>query len=102
MSSRNIYLSPEERRDATMLHRSLKYAVDQIHSGTSDCVRLRTGMEVLLATVPHAAPDYIAIVDGETLQSLTNIDRRRQTIIALAVRFGATRLIDNAIVEAAN
>ena len=102
MSSRNFYLSSDDRRGATILHRSLKYATDQIHSGTLDCAQIRTGMEVLLQNVLHTAPDYVAIIDGETLQPLVKIDRHRQTIIALAVRFGATRLIDNAIIEAAN
>lgn len=102
MSSRNVYLSPEDRRDAAILHRSLKYATDQIHAGTLECAQIRTGMEALLQTVPRAASDYVAIIDGETLQPLLTIDRHRQTLVVLAVRFGATRLIDNAIVEAAN
>jgi pantoate--beta-alanine ligase len=102
MSSRNVYLSPEDRRDVPILHRSLRDAAERIHSGVLDCLQIRAGMEALLSSVPHASPDYIAIIDGETLQPIATIDKHRQTIIALAVRFGATRLIDNAIIDAVN
>ncbi len=97
MSSRNVYLTPAERAAAPVLSRVLKYAEEQIHSGAANPQALTAELAALIAAEPLAKPDYIALADPETLQpvvSLTDIP----VLIALAVRFGSTRLIDNALV----
>jgi len=97
MSSRNVYLTPEERQAAPVLSRVLKHAEAQIHAGTADPQTLTTELAALIAAEPLAKPDYIALVDPETLQPVLNLTET-PVLIALAVRFGKTRLIDNALV----
>ena len=97
MSSRNVYLSPEERRAAPVLSRALKYAEEQIHAGAADPQALLQALDALVAAEPLAKPDYIALVDPETLQPVASLTDT-PVLIALAVRFGRTRLIDNALV----
>ncbi|MCX6139185.1 MAG: pantoate--beta-alanine ligase [Ignavibacteriales bacterium] len=101
MSSRNVYLSLEDRKKAPILFQTLKSARERIDAGIHECASLRREMESLLGSAAGVHIDYIAIIDGETLQPLDVIDRSRQTIIALAARFGTTRLIDNVIIEPA-
>ncbi|MCW3055416.1 MAG: pantothenate synthetase [Chthonomonadales bacterium] len=97
MSSRNVYLTPEERQAAPVLSRVLKHAEAQIHAGASDPQTLTAELAALVAAEPLAQPDYIALVDPETLQPVLNLTET-PVLIALAVRFGKTRLIDNALV----
>ena len=97
LSSRNVYLTPEERQAAPVLSRALKHAEAQIHAGVTDPQVLLAELAALVSTEPLANPDYIALVDPETLQPLVSLTET-PVLIALAVRFGATRLIDNALV----
>jgi len=97
MSSRNVYLTPEERQAAPVLSRVLKYAEAQIHAGDADLPTLTAELAALVAAEPLAKPDYIALVDPETLEPVLNLTET-PVLIALAVRFGKTRLIDNALV----
>lgn len=96
MSSRNVYLAPEERTAATVLYRSLQWAQAQVESGERDASKLREGVFQRIAAEPLARIDYVEIVDAETLQPVERIDR--PTVIALAVFFGKARLIDNCLV----
>jgi pantoate--beta-alanine ligase len=97
MSSRNAYLSTDERRAATVLYRALHAARRAIERGERDALRLTAGMRDVIRTESLAEPDYIEVVDAETLEPMT---RLRGTCYALlAVRFGATRLIDNLLIE---
>jgi pantoate--beta-alanine ligase len=93
MSSRNTYLSPEERRAAPILFRSLQIAKAMIDDGEWDAAKLRNGMLKVLATEPAIVLDYLEIVDGIDLQPLTVLGG--EVLIALAVELGRTRLIDN-------
>jgi pantoate--beta-alanine ligase len=95
MSSRNAYLSVEERARATVLHRSLCHAGTLIRSGILDAARIEREMREMVAAVPGAALDYASVVDRRTLDGISTIDR--EVLIAVAVRFGKTRLIDNLI-----
>ncbi|GIV05266.1 MAG: pantothenate synthetase [Fimbriimonadales bacterium] len=99
MSSRNVYLTPEERTAATVLYRSLQWAQAQVESGERDASQLREGVFQRIAAEPLARIDYVEVVDAETLQPVERIDR--PTLIALAVFFGKARLIDNCIVAPA-
>jgi len=96
MSSRNVYLTPEERAAAIVLFRSLQWAQAQVESGEHDAHKLREGVFQQIAAEPLARIDYVEVVDAETLQPVERIER--PTLIALAVFFGKARLIDNCVV----
>ncbi len=93
MSSRNKYLSPEERQQALVLYRSLTRAEELIREGERNADALLQAMKTVISEAPDARIDYIAIVDAETLEPLSTV--RHNTVIALAVYIGTTRLIDN-------
>ena len=97
MSSRNAYLSPEERQAATVLHRSLDAARLAIERGERDAPRLIAAMREIIRSEPLAQPDYVELMDSETLEPVTRL--RRTCLALLAARFGATRLIDNLLIE---
>ncbi len=97
MSSRNAYLSPDERRAATVLHRSLDSARRAIEHGERDALRLTAAMREIIRSEPLAQTDYVELVDAETLEPVTRL--RRTCLALLAARFGATRLIDNLLIE---
>ncbi|MBN2432360.1 MAG: pantoate--beta-alanine ligase [Acidobacteria bacterium] len=97
MSSRNQYLSPEERAAAPVLYRSLQRAAAMILEGERDAATLRQEIEKELAREPLARPEYVEIVETQTLAPVEKI--RGETLIALAASFGQTRLIDNLLVS---
>ncbi len=98
MSSRNAYLSEEERTAATVLYKMLKRGEELIkHHGVSDPVAVGKEMMKILDSEPLATPDYIEIVDPETLERVSPIES--PVVLCIAARVGATRLIDNLIVE---
>ena len=97
MSSRNTYLSPDERRAATVLHRALDGVRRAIERGERDALRLTAAMREVIRGEPLAQPDYVELVDAETLEPVTRL--RRTCLALLAARFGATRLIDNLLIE---
>lgn len=97
MSSRNAYLSPEERKAAPILNRTLIQASSQIKTGERDATTIRAQIFEAISAEPLASIDYISIVDAAELTDVIKI--KGPTLIALAVRFGKTRLIDNIIVE---
>jgi pantoate--beta-alanine ligase len=97
MSSRNAYLSPEERRAATVLHRALDDGRRAIERGERDALRLAAAMREVIRGEPLAQPDYVELVDAETLEPVTRL--RRTCLALLAARFSATRLIDNLLIE---
>jgi pantoate--beta-alanine ligase len=97
LSSRNQYLDPEQRRHATVLHRALAEARRLVEAGERDTAVVRRALAERLASAPGAAVDYAAVVDYDTLQPVERL--RGQVLIAVAVKFGGTRLIDNAMVE---
>ncbi len=95
MSSRNRYLQPEERVQATVLWRSQKWVRQEVRRFVEGVpsARLRQGVEALVAECPAARLDYIAFVDPDTLRPVDLV--RRGHRIVLAVFVGKTRLIDN-------
>jgi pantoate--beta-alanine ligase len=92
-SSRNSYLSSEERKRAPALHRALLAGEEAITHGVHDVVAVETVMRRMIAETPGLEVDYLAVVDPETF--LPPVDFRRDVLIAGAVRIGRTRLIDN-------
>lgn len=97
MSSRNTYLSPEQRNAATVLSRSLFAAEYKIKNGERDARTIINFIQQTIETIPLANIDYISITDTNEIKETQTING--STLIALAVRFGKTRLIDNIIVE---
>jgi pantoate--beta-alanine ligase len=97
LSSRNEYLDPEQRRQATVLHWALAAARARVEAGERDAAAVRRALAERLASAPGAVVDYAAVVDYDTLQPVERL--RGQLLIAVAVKFGGTRLIDNEIVE---
>ena len=97
MSSRNTYLSPDERRAATVLHRALDGVRRAIERGERDALRLTAAMREVIRGEPLAQPDYVELVDAETLEPVMRL--RRTCLALLAARFGETRLIDNLLIE---
>ena len=99
LSSRNQYLSPEERKAATVLYRALLRARRAIEQGEREATRVVALMRQELAQERLAAPDYIEIVDAESFEPMVRLTR--SCLILLAVRFGSARLIDNMQVDIA-
>jgi pantoate--beta-alanine ligase len=93
MSSRNIYLTAEERKAALVLWKALCLARGHWEKGQRDVASLRQEMASLIEHEPFATIDYISIADPETLEEIDVIDR--PALVSLAVRIGGTRLIDN-------
>lgn len=98
MSSRNTYLSPDERKDATVLYAALREAEALIAAGRRDPRQVIAAMREMIAGVPTARIDYIAIVDTKELNDVAEITG--EVLVALAVVIGTTRLIDNIIIKA--
>lgn len=94
MSSRNAYLGPDERRAAVCLSAALKAARRLYHAGERNSEALKTAMQDLIAETRPAVVDYIEIVGGNDLKPVKELGAG-DVLIALAVRFGKTRLIDN-------
>jgi pantoate--beta-alanine ligase len=97
LSSRNAYLSPDEREDARCLSRALRGVRSKVRCGERDVKTLCR--QVAAVVRRHARLEYVSIVDAETLAPLDTVDRR--ALVALAARVGRTRLIDNAVVSPA-
>lgn len=95
MSSRNKYLSPEQRKDALCLRKALDSAKKLVRQGVRDVESIRSAMNELISAVPEARIEYIEFVDDQTLNVVDQIDQ--PVLVALAVRVGSTRLIDNAV-----
>jgi pantoate--beta-alanine ligase len=97
MSSRNAYLSGEERKAATVLSRALSQAEKEIAGGVRDAMELVRAMRKVLDAEPRARVDYAEIVDAETFEPVVRVVRRSYAL--LAVHVGKARLIDNMLIE---
>ena len=98
MSSRNVYLSPEERAAAVVLSKALQECVDAFTAGQRDAGRLRDLIRGRIEGEPLARIDYVSIADDVSLKELDGQIESR-ALASLAVRFGSTRLIDNVELE---
>jgi pantoate--beta-alanine ligase len=97
MSSRNVYLSPQQRREAKVLYQALQEAKTGIRAGERKASRVVSGIRRKIAGQTSGKIQYVACVQWPTLKPLTKL--QDQVLIALAVCFGKTRLIDNVIVR---
>jgi pantoate--beta-alanine ligase len=97
LSSRNAYLTAAERRAATVLHRALVAARDELTAGVRDAIQLQTTMRRILEAEPLARVDYAEIVSADTFEQVVRVARPSYAV--LAVFIGKTRLIDNLLIE---
>jgi pantoate--beta-alanine ligase len=93
MSSRNVHLAPDERAAAAVLHRALLAGRALRDAGERDAEAIRAAVREVLATEPLADVEYVSLADDGSLAELDLVDG--PALLSLAVRFGATRLIDN-------
>jgi pantoate--beta-alanine ligase len=98
MSSRNVFLSARARQQATALHAALHEARALVRGGVRDAAALCEEARRRIEKEPLAEIDYVELVDAETLEPLRQV--RTPAVLALAVRFEGTRLIDNTLLEA--
>jgi pantoate--beta-alanine ligase len=98
LSSRNQYLTDQQRKDATLIYKSLQECKKMIRAGTTDTKKIIVRMQEVLCQAPAIHIEYVSIVDPETLQSLDHITD--QILLAVAVKIGPARLIDNIMVDA--
>ena len=96
MSSRNKYLSDEERKSALSLSRSLAAADRMVREGITEVKEIETGVREIIESESHTRIDYVEVVDPEELTHLDRINGR--ALLALAVHVGQARLIDNALI----
>lgn len=94
MSSRNVYLDPRQREEALVVYRSLRAAAAAFETGETDAEVLRAAMRDALAGYGF---DYVSVADPDTMAEVEVA--RAGAIVSTAVRFGATRLIDNLVLE---
>jgi pantoate--beta-alanine ligase len=97
MSSRNVYLNPQERQAAIVLFKALTLARNCRKKGERNAETVRQEMTSLISQEPLAKIEYVSIADAQTLEELSKIDG--PALVSLAVRFGKTRLIDNMLLE---
>jgi pantoate--beta-alanine ligase len=100
MSSRNSYLSPEERKSGLCLKKSLDLAYNLHRKGERDAAVIRAAVERLILSHPFTRIDYVALCDPATLEDVEVL--QSETLLALAVRVGKTRLIDNCLLGKKN
>lgn len=97
LSSRNVLLNQDERRQATVLYRALFQAQAAVRGGERDAGRVRAAIEAEIRGAPLAVLDYVGVCDPDTLEPLVRVSGKAVAVVAAS--FGATRLIDNAILD---
>ena len=102
MSSRNIYLTEQQRSEAPVLYRALQLGEQRLRQGNVDAAGVAREMHSLISTSSSGVIDYISIADAGSLQELRGPVTDGPVLISLAVRFGTTRLIDNVLIRAAH
>ncbi len=100
LSSRNVYLNPDERQAATVLYRALEAAKDELARGVRDALQLKDVVQRTLSKETLANVDYAEIVDAQSFEPVVRMNKA--CYVLLAVFFGKTRLIDNLYVEPAS
>ena len=100
LSSRNAYLSVEERKAATVLHRALTTTQSELAAGVRDAAQLPAVMRRIIEAEPLATADYAEIVSADTFEPVVRVARSCYAVLAVFV--GKTRLIDNLLIEPAS
>jgi pantoate--beta-alanine ligase len=98
LSSRNVYLSPQERKQALVLHRALQQVQSLFDEGERSVTKLRDAGERIFQDEPQAQVDYVEIVHPESLEDIESLSEG--ALVAVAAKIGTTRLIDNIVLPA--
>ena len=98
VSSRNQYLTKQQRKDATLIYKSLQKCQEVVETGVTNTKEIIDQMYAILNRIPSAKIEYVSIVNAETLESIDKITGK--VLAAVAVKIGSTRLIDNILVDA--
>jgi pantoate--beta-alanine ligase len=98
ISSRNLYLTPDEQNSATVIHKALVQAKTTFKEGERNAHRIMDVVRNTIEAEPRARLDYVTVADAESLEKVDRIDER-PTLIAVAAYVGKTRLIDNTILN---
>lgn len=98
MSSRNVYLSETERKEALVLNKSLTAAKNMIYEGERRSHDILHVMNGILKSVPSATPDYTAIVQSDSFEKSEILESGKEYFVLVACRIGKTRLIDNILI----
>jgi pantoate--beta-alanine ligase len=98
MSSRNQYLTPQQKKDAALIYKSLQECRRMIKQGETNAKKIIAEMRKILKQIPSVEIQYVSIVDAETLQNVDKIAGK--VLAAVAVKVGSTRLIDNILIDA--
>jgi pantoate--beta-alanine ligase len=98
VSSRNQYLRPQQKKDATLIYKSLQKCREMVESGVTDTGELLTQMRKIIRQIPSAKIEYVSIVNAETLENVDIVADK--VLAAIAVKIGSTRLIDNILIDA--
>lgn len=98
VSSRNQYLTEKQRKDAALIYKSLQKCREMIEAGVTDNKKIIDQMRKILNQIPSAKIEYISIVNAETLESIDQVAGK--VLVAIAIKVGSTRLIDNILVDA--
>jgi pantoate--beta-alanine ligase len=96
MSSRNVYLTTQARRQARLLYVALSEAEAMVAGGQTDAAAVEAAVRGRLGDASLGAIDYVAVVGADDLRSVARVEA--DTLVAVAVRFGSTRLLDNTVV----
>lgn len=97
ISSRNQYLSSQERRQAPVIHRALRRCEELVESGEQNASVIVEAMLKVLGETPALQVEYVSLVDAESLEAVDRVKGR--VLVAIAARLGSTRLIDNIVVD---
>ena len=97
MSSRNVYLTAEQRAAAPVLYRALRAAEQMVAAGERDAAKVRDAMVAMIQAEPLAAIDYVSLSDNRTLAPADRL--AGEVLASMAVRFGTTRLLDNRVLR---
>ena len=98
ISSRNLYLTPDEQNSATVIHKALRPGKAAFKEGERNASRISDVIRQTVESEPRARLDYVTVADAETLEKVDRVDDR-PTLIAVAAYVGKTRLIDNTILN---
>jgi pantoate--beta-alanine ligase len=99
LSSRNIYLSENERSDALIINRSLRYAGNMVRDNVTDVTKILAGMRRMINGVESSELDYVSIVEADSFTPVTKLVHGGKYYILVACRIGKTRLIDNIFID---
>jgi len=96
-SSRNVYLTDSQRRQATRIYQALQHGQRLIVQGLHDPDQILQAVQDILQQAPDLQPEYVSLVDAETLEPIEKLSGR--VLLAVAARIGSARLIDNIVVD---